>query len=101
MATQVIKKQLGTQQGVFDDRMRLAEKYYQKRNNGASLPSQAKVMLAQVLANTAKCFKMNEAFENSVSGTQRSDMGNFKKFALDITSLVLPNLIAPRFWVTI
>lgn len=36
---------------------------------------------------------MNEAFENSV-GTQRSDMGLFKKFALNLTTVALPNLIA-------
>ena len=36
---------------------------------------------------------MNEAFENSV-GTQRSDMGAFKKFALNLTTVALPNLIA-------
>lgn len=36
---------------------------------------------------------MNEAFENSV-GTQRTDMGMFKKFALNLTTVALPNLIA-------
>lgn len=36
---------------------------------------------------------MNEAFENSV-GTQRVDMGMFKKFALNLTTVALPNLIA-------
>lgn len=47
---------------------------------------------------TAKCLEninrfMNEAFENSV-GTQRSDMGMFKKFTLNLTTVALPNLIA-------
>ena len=36
---------------------------------------------------------MNEAFENSV-GTQRTDMGMFKKFALNLTTVALPNVIA-------
>lgn len=36
---------------------------------------------------------MNEAFDNSV-GTQRSDMGLFKKFSLNLTTVALPNLIA-------
>jgi hypothetical protein len=36
---------------------------------------------------------MNEAFENS-TGTQRSDMGAFRKFALNLTTVAVPNLIA-------
>jgi len=36
---------------------------------------------------------MNEAFDNSV-GTQKSDMGMFKKFTLNLTTVALPNLIA-------
>lgn len=36
---------------------------------------------------------MNEAFDNSV-GTQRADMGMFKKFAMNLTTVALPNLIA-------
>ena len=36
---------------------------------------------------------MNEAFDNSV-GTQRSDMGMFKKFSLNLTTVAIPNLIA-------
>ncbi len=35
---------------------------------------------------------MNESFANSV-GTQRSDLGMFKKFCLDITTLTVPNLV--------
>lgn len=36
---------------------------------------------------------MNEAFNQSV-GTQRSDLGLFKKFTLNLTTVALPNLIA-------
>lgn len=36
---------------------------------------------------------LNEAFEQSV-GTQRSDMGLFKKFCLNLTTIALPNLIS-------
>ena len=36
---------------------------------------------------------MNEAFDQSV-GTQRADMGMFKKFAMNLTTVALPNLIA-------
>ena len=36
---------------------------------------------------------LNEAFENSV-GTQRADMGLYRKFALNLTTVAIPNLIA-------
>ena len=36
---------------------------------------------------------LNEAFDQSV-GTQRSDMGLYKKFSLNLTTVALPNLIA-------
>lgn len=36
---------------------------------------------------------LNEAFENSV-GTQRADIGNYKKFVLNLTNIAMPNLIA-------
>ena len=32
---------------------------------------------------------MNEAFDNSI-GTQRSDMGLFKKFTLNLTTVAVP-----------
>ena len=37
---------------------------------------------------------MNEAFEMS-QGTQRSDMGLFTKFSLNLVNVAIPNLIAP------
>lgn len=47
---------------------------------------------------TAKCLEnvnrfLNEAFEQS-SGTQAADMKMYKKFALNLTTVALPNLIA-------
>lgn len=78
-------------------RINYADKYHAKLNEGKSLSANSKLGLAQVLENTAKLFdtkqKMNEAFENSVSG-QRADLGAFKITAWDITTLVNANLIA-------
>ena len=84
---------MATLQEKYAKRISLAEKYYAKHNAGATLDGDRKMVLAQVLSNTSKF--LTEAFENSVS-TQRSDMGLFKRFALDITTLTLPNLIAPE-----
>jgi hypothetical protein len=50
-----------------------------------------RLVVAKVLENTNRF--LNEAFEMS-AGTQRADMGMFKKFALNLTTVALPNLIA-------
>lgn len=46
-----------------------------------------KIAVAKCLQNT-NAF-LNEAF-NSAVGTQRSDMGLFKKFCLNLTTVALP-----------
>ena len=42
---------------------------------------------------------LNEAFANS-TGTQRSDMGMYKKFTLNLVNVALPDLIAPELVIT-
>ena len=74
----------------YKGRLSISEKYFAQKNNGAKMGNTKKMLTAQCLENTAKY--LNEAFEMSV-GTQRSDIGTFKKFCLDITTLTMPNLI--------
>lgn len=74
----------------YKGRMALAEKYYAQLNQGAKLSTEKKTITAICLNNEAKF--LNEAFENSV-GTQRSDLGKFKLFCMDVTTLAMPNLI--------
>jgi len=81
----------------YAKRVNYADKYHAKLNEGKTLSATSKLGLAQVLENTAVLFetkaKLNEAFENSVSG-QRADLGAFKITAWDITTLVQANLLA-------
>ena len=79
----------------YKRRLAVSESVYAKNHENASLNLAQKETIAKVLNNSSEFikFKMNEAFANSV-GTQRADMGNFKKFCLDVTTVVLPNLIA-------
>ena len=80
----------------YRKRLNVSEQVYAKAHeNNASLSIAQKEVIAKVLNNSSEYikFKMNEAFGNSV-GTQRADMGNFKKFCLDVTTVALPNLIA-------
>lgn len=74
----------------YKGRLALSEKYFAQKNNGAKLDNSKKMITAMCLDNVAKF--MNESFNNSV-GTQRSDLGKFKIFCMDITTLTMPNLI--------
>ena len=75
----------------YKDRLAVSEKVYAKAHMGESMSNAKKLATAKCLENISKF--MNEAFENSV-GTQRSDLGMFKKFTLNLTTVAVPNLIA-------
>ena len=75
----------------YSKKLKLAEAVYQKRHNGESMDAMKKITVAKCLDNTNKF--LNEAFESSM-GTQRSAMGDYKKFCIALTNVGLPNLIA-------
>ena len=75
----------------YKNRLSVADSVYGKLHNGEKMNNNRKLVTAKVLENVNKF--MNEAFDQSV-GTQRADMGMFKKFALNLTTVALPNLIA-------
>ena len=75
----------------YAKRINLAESVYQKRHNGESMDSIRKITVAKCLDNVNKF--LNEAFDSSM-GTQRSAMGDYKKFCIALTTVGLPNLIA-------
>lgn len=74
----------------YKGRLAISEKYFAQQNAGARMSNQKKILTAACLDNTAKF--INEAFANSV-GTQRADLGKFKQFCMDITTLTMPNLV--------
>lgn len=75
----------------YKKRITVAESLYKKANGGANLPAEKKVAVARCLENVNAY--LTEAFDNSI-GTQRSDMGMYKKFALTLTNIALPTLIS-------
>lgn len=81
----------------YKGRMAIAEKVFAKSHAGEKLSESKKLMIATCLKNVNSL--MNEAFDASM-GTQRSDMGMFKKFALNLTNVALPNLIGPDIVLT-
>ena len=75
----------------YSKRLSYSKGVYTRTHNGEALSEAKQITIAKVLENTANF--LNESFSNSV-GTQRADMGLFKKFTLDLTTVALPNLIA-------
>lgn len=81
----------------YAKRLTVAERAYAQATGGQKLSEHKKLVTARCLDNITKF--LNEAFDNSV-GTQRSDMGAFKRFALNLTTIALPSLIAPDLVIT-
>lgn len=74
----------------FKKRLTLSEAAY-KANHTGDLSINKKNIIARCLANTSTFLTEQYA---STSGTQMSNVGPYKKFALDITTVAMPNLIA-------
>ena len=61
----------------YAKRLAISESVYGRQHGGQKMDSNRKLTVAKVLSNTNNF--LNEAFDNS-TGTQRSDMGLYKKF---------------------
>lgn len=61
----------------YKNRLAISEAVHQKSHNGAKMSADKKMLIASCLNNTSKF--LNEAFESSAA-TQRSSLGDFKKF---------------------
>ena len=81
----------------YSKRLKVSESVYGRAHEGAKMDNRKKLVIAQCLKNT-NAF-LNEAFDNSI-GTQRADMGLYKKFCLNLVTVALPNLIAPDLVIT-
>lgn len=75
----------------YKNRLAVADTVYGKMHAGEKMSGNKRLVTAKVLENTNRF--MNESFDNSI-GTQRADMGMYKKFCLNLTTVALPNLIA-------
>ena len=75
----------------YKNRLAVANTVHAKMHMGESMSNNKKLVTAKCLENINRF--MNEAFDAS-QGTQRSDMGMFKKFCMNLTTVAVPNLIA-------
>lgn len=71
----------------YSKRLALAESVYSKSHEGEKMSNNTKLVTATCLNNVSKF--LNEAFENS-TGTQRADMGLWKKFCLNLVNVAIP-----------
>lgn len=75
----------------YKKRLTIAESYFAKNHNGQKPDQNRMLVTAQVLKNANQF--LGEAFDNSV-GTQRADLGMYKRFVMNIDTITLPNLIS-------
>ena len=64
----------------YKNRLAISESVYARNHNGEQMGKNKKMVVAKCLDNISNF--MNEAFDSS-TGTQRSDLGLFKKFCLN------------------
>ena len=70
----------------YKQRLSISESVYSREHNGEKMDNNRKLAVARVLKNTNDF--LTEAFNQS-QGTQRADMGLWKKFCLNLTTVAL------------
>jgi len=81
----------------YQKRVDLAEEVYKSTHEGAGMSDAKKLLVATMLNNTNRF--LTESFNNSV-GTQRADLGMYKRFCLNLVNVSIPTLIAPELVIT-
>ena len=74
----------------YSRQLKVAEAYVAKNFEGRAVSNNTKLTTAVLLDNTNRW--MTEAM--NTSATQRSDLGDWKKFCLNLTNIAVPSLIA-------
>ena len=75
----------------YSKKIQLAENVYSRTHNGERMDNLKKITVAKCIDNVNRF--LNEALETN-SVTQRSQMGEYKKFCLALTNVGIPTLIA-------
>lgn len=71
----------------YKGRLAVSESVFKKSHEGEGMDNNKKLVIATCLDNTNKFLK--EAFDGS-QATQRADMGDFKRFCLNLNTVALP-----------
>lgn len=75
----------------FAPQLAVANKYLEK-NFGTSMSENTKLNTAVLIDNTNRFMTMMESM--NTQATERSNLGNWKKFCLNLTNIAVPSLIA-------
>jgi hypothetical protein len=75
----------------YSRQLKVAEAYVAKNFDGKTISANTQLTTAVLLDNTNRW--MTEAYNGTIS-TQRSDLGDWKKFCLNLTNIAVPSLIA-------
>ena len=77
----------------YSRQLKVAEAYVAKNFDGKTVSANTQLTTAVLLDNTNRW--MTESMNSSmVAGGQRSDLGDWKKFCLNLTNIAVPSLIA-------
>ena len=82
----------------YKGRLKVAERMYSQQHNGEKLSEAKKLITAKLLQNTSKF--INEGFaptmatQSGLGINANGTLGLFKKFAMNMVNVVMPNLIA-------
>ena len=81
----------------YKKRLTVSEKLYSDTHMGESMDNNKKLLVAALLQNTQKF--LGEALEAS-NGTQRADLGLYKKFCVNLVNVAVPTLVSTELVIT-
>ena len=76
----------------YSRQLKVAEAYVAKNFDGKTVSANTQLTTAVLLDNTNRW--MTESMGMGLATTQRSDLGDWKKFCLNLTNIAVPSLIA-------
>lgn len=81
----------------YKKRIAVSEKLYSDTHMGESMDNNKRLLVAALLQNTQKF--LGEAL-TSANGTQRADLGLYKKFCVNLVNVAVPTLVATELVIT-
>ena len=78
----------------YSKQLKVAEAYVAKNFDGKAISANTQLTTAVLLDNTNRWMTESMNLDNSLAATQRSDLGAWKKFCLNLTNIAVPSLIA-------
>ena len=76
----------------YSRQLKVAEAYVAKNFDGKAISANTQLTTAVLLDNTNRW--MTESLNSEIAGTNRSNLGDWKKFCLNLTNIAVPSLIA-------